>query len=64
MGFCNKHNEDDLVVRNTTRFLAQGYTQVEELDFGEHLYGLLDWKQFVSFLHLLVPRTSSNIKWK
>jgi hypothetical protein len=33
--FRNKHNEDGLVVRNKARLVAQGYTQVEELDFGE-----------------------------
>jgi hypothetical protein len=33
--FQNKHNEDGLVVRNKARLVAQGYTQVEGLDFGE-----------------------------
>jgi hypothetical protein len=33
--FRNKHNEDDLVVRNKERLVAQGYTQAEGLDFGE-----------------------------
>jgi hypothetical protein len=33
--FRNKHNEDGLVVRNKTRLVAQGYTQIEGLDFGE-----------------------------
>jgi hypothetical protein len=33
--FRNKHNEDGLVVRNKARLVAQGYTQVEGLDFGE-----------------------------
>jgi hypothetical protein len=33
--FWNKHNEDGLVVRNKARLVAQGYTQVEGLDFGE-----------------------------
>jgi hypothetical protein len=33
--FRNKHNEDGLVVRNKARLVAQDYTQVEGLDFGE-----------------------------
>jgi hypothetical protein len=33
--FRNKDNEDGLVVRNKTRLVAQGYTQIEGLDFGE-----------------------------
>jgi hypothetical protein len=33
--FRNKHNEDGLVVRNKARLVAQGYTQIEGLDFGE-----------------------------
>jgi hypothetical protein len=33
--FRNKHNENGLVVRNKARLVAQGYTQVEGLDFGE-----------------------------
>jgi hypothetical protein len=33
--FRNKHNEDSLVKRNKARLVAQGYTQVEGLDFGE-----------------------------
>jgi hypothetical protein len=33
--FRNKHNEDGLVVRNKARLVAQGYTQIEGLDFCE-----------------------------
>ena len=33
--FRNKQNEDGMVVRNKTRLVAQGFTQVEGLDFGE-----------------------------
>ena len=31
----NKQNEDGIVVRNMARLVAQGFTQVEGLDFGE-----------------------------
>ena len=33
--FRNKQNEDGIVVRNKARLVAQGFTQVECLDFGE-----------------------------
>ena len=33
--FRNKQNEDGLVVRNKAGLVAQGFTQVEGLDFGE-----------------------------
>ena len=33
--FRNKHNEDGVVVRNKARLVAQGYTQIEGLDFDE-----------------------------
>jgi hypothetical protein len=33
--FCNKHDQDGIVVRNKARLVVQGYTQVEGLDFGE-----------------------------
>jgi hypothetical protein len=34
-GFKNKHREDGEVVRNKARFVAQGFSQVEGLDFRE-----------------------------
>ena len=33
--FRNKQNEAGMVVRNKSRLVAQGFTQVEGLDFGE-----------------------------
>nr|ABA98847.1 retrotransposon protein, putative, unclassified [Oryza sativa Japonica Group] len=33
--FKNRLNEDGLIVRNKTRLVAQGFTQVESLDFDE-----------------------------
>ena len=33
--FWNKQDQDGIVVRNKARLVAQGYTQVEDLDFRE-----------------------------
>jgi hypothetical protein len=33
--FQNKQDQDGIVVRNKARLVAQGYTQVEGLNFGE-----------------------------
>ena len=33
--FRNKQDQDGIVLRNKARLVAQGYTQVEGLDFGE-----------------------------
>jgi len=33
--FCNIQDQDGIVIRNKARLVAQGYTQIEGLDFGE-----------------------------
>ena len=33
--FHNKQDEDGIVVRNKARLVAQGYTQIEGIEFGE-----------------------------
>ena len=33
--FCNKQDENGVVIRNKARLVAQGFTQVEGLDFEE-----------------------------
>ena len=33
--YRNKQDQDEIVVRNKARLVAQGYTQVQGLDFGE-----------------------------
>jgi hypothetical protein len=35
MGFKNKQGEDGEIVRNKARLVAQGFSQVEGLDFGK-----------------------------
>ena len=42
--YRNKQDQDGIVVRNKARLVAQGYTQVEGLDFEETYARLLDWK--------------------
>jgi hypothetical protein len=39
--FKNKQGEDGEIVRNKAGLVAQGFSQVEGLDFGEHLLHLL-----------------------
>ena len=46
--FRNKQDQDGIVIRNKARLVAQGYTQVEGLDFGEIYARLQDWKQLGS----------------
>ena len=40
--FHNKQDQDRIVVRNKVRLVAQGYTQVEDLDFEETYARLQD----------------------
>ena len=44
----NKQDQDGIVIRNKARLVAQGYTQVEGLDFRETYARLQDWKQLGS----------------
>jgi hypothetical protein len=41
-------DQDGIVVRNKARLVAQDYTQVEGLDFGETYAPVADWKQLES----------------
>jgi hypothetical protein len=61
--FRNKHNEDGLVVRNKARLVAQRYTQIEGLDFGETFAPVARLEAFGSFLLMLVLIISSSTKW-
>jgi hypothetical protein len=61
--FRNKQDQDGIVVRNKTRLVAQGYTQIEGLDFGETYALVVDWKQSGSYWHMHVLMISSSIKW-
>jgi hypothetical protein len=60
--FRNKQYQDGIVVMNKARLVAQGYTQIEGLDFVKHMPRLQDWKQLGSYLPMLVLTISSYIK--
>ena len=47
--FRNKQDEHGVVTRNKARLVAQGFTQVEGLNFKEHLHQWQVLKQFECF---------------
>jgi hypothetical protein len=57
--FRNKQDQDGIVVRNKVRLVAQGYTRVEGLDFGE-TYALVARLEAVRIL--LAYACAHNIK--
>jgi hypothetical protein len=57
--FRNKQDQDGIVVRNKAILVAQGYTQVEGLDFGE-TYAPVDRLEAIRIL--LVYACAHNIK--
>ena len=61
--FRNKQDEDGQVVRNKARLVAQGYTQVEGMDYGETYAPLLDLSPFSSYLPMIITMISPCTKW-
>jgi hypothetical protein len=57
--FRNNQDQDGIVVRNKARLVAQGYTQVEGLDFGETYASVA---RLESIRILLVYACAHNIK--
>jgi hypothetical protein len=57
--FWNKQDQDGIVVRNKARLVAQGYTQVKDLDFGE-IYASVARLEAISIL--LAYACAHNIK--
>jgi hypothetical protein len=47
--FKNKQGEDRKVVRNKTYLVAQGYSQIEDLDFGE-IFAPVAWLEAIRIL--------------
>ena len=59
--FRNKQDEEGIVMRNKARLVAQGYTPVEGLDFGETFAPVARLlESYLLLLHLII---SSYIKW-
>src|ERR1044071_9012350 len=58
--FLKKQDEDGIVVRNKARLVAQGYTQIEGIDFGEtytpvaHLESIRVMLAFANFNGILI----------
>jgi len=57
--FCNKQDEQGVVVRNKARLVAKGFSQVEGLDFGETFASVAR----LEAIHILLAYSSHhNIK--
>lgn len=61
--FKNKMIEEGKIVRNKSRLVCKGYTQVEGEDFDETFPPLPEWKPSNCFLHIHVSRTSQYTRW-
>jgi hypothetical protein len=60
--FKNKQGEDGEVVRNKALLVAQGFSQVKGLDFGE-TFAPIACLEAIRILLALHPRDSNSIKW-
>ncbi len=58
--FKNKQNEDGLIQRNKARLVAQGFTQVEGLDFNETFAPVA---RIEAIRLLLIQKVLNRIKW-
>jgi hypothetical protein len=61
--FQNKQDKNRIIVRNKARLVAQGYSQIEGLDFDETFAPILRLKPFRYCLLMLLLTISSCIKW-
>jgi hypothetical protein len=62
-GFKNNQGEDGEIVRNKGRLVAQGFSQVEGLDFGETFAPIARLEAIRILLALPCLRDSNSIKW-
>lgn len=60
--FCNKMNEDGIIVRNEARLVCKGYSQEENFDFDKYLHPLQDRKLLCFFLPISHSNTFYFIK--
>jgi hypothetical protein len=60
--FKNRQGEDGEVVRNKVHLVAQGYSQVEGLDFGETFAPVARLEAIRILLAFACPRDSNSIK--
>ena len=61
--YCNKQDEHGQVVRNKACLIAQGYKQVEEIDFDETFAPVARLETIRILLAYANHKTSSCIKW-
>ena len=61
--FRNKLDENGTVVRNKARLVAQGYTQIEGIDFDETYDPMLELNLFKCYWFTRVIKISKYIKW-
>ena len=61
--FKNKQDEHGQVTRNKARLVAQGFTQIEGLDFGETFAPVARLESIRILLHMPLIMILSCIKW-
>jgi hypothetical protein len=61
--FKNKQGEDGEIVRNKAHLVAQGFSQVEGLDFGETFSPVAHLEVIRILLAFAASRDLNSIKW-
>jgi hypothetical protein len=61
--FKNKQGEDGEIVRNKAHLVAQGFSQVEGLDFGETFSPVAHLEVIRILLAFSASRDLNSIKW-
>jgi hypothetical protein len=61
--FKNKQGEDGEIVRNKAHLVAQGFSQVEGLDFGKIFAPVAHLEIIRILLAFAASRDSNSIKW-